>query len=108
MVIQAVAVYNRVVTGRFSMQTADAARGIVGTVTGEFEIDPRSKSISRWRAFVESEAWGRGQWTPHPPEGRFPLVMAIVETAADDEVARTVPPQAAGCGQRYVDARLSR
>jgi hypothetical protein len=87
--------------GRFAMATKDAARGIEGSLQGALELDPTERRVTRFRGFVRAQAWGRGRWTPGPPEGRFPLVIAFVE--ADDPVARQVPPQAVGCGERYVD-----
>jgi hypothetical protein len=79
--------------GDYDMATSDAARGLKGTMEGEIVIDPATKKVVRFRAYGEAEAWGRGEYTPNPPPGRFKMVFAIVDVA--DEIARTTPPQAA-------------
>ena len=68
-------------------------------------VDAGSVRVTRLRLHATGEAWGRGRWTPRPPAGRFPLTVVMVEAAADDRLARVVPPQAAGCGVRYAELR---
>lgn len=49
--------------------------------------------LLRFRAFAEGSASGAGPGTPHPPPGQFGLLVAMVEAAPDDAIARTVPPE---------------
>jgi hypothetical protein len=80
-------------SGSFQMQTADAKRGLTGSV--ELQI---SKS-GEVKGFAETTAWGAGTYTPNPPAGKFPLKFAfILAPKAPD----TVAPQAAMFGQEYL------
>jgi hypothetical protein len=45
------------------------------------------------------QAWGASRFTPSPPAGRFPLVIAMIE--ANDGISRVVPPQAMDEGADY-------
>jgi hypothetical protein len=83
------------------MATTHDARGLRGRITGRFSIDPERGCIPRFRAYAECTAWGVSTYTPGAPEGRFPLVVAMIET--NDSVACQVPPQALGCGEEYLN-----
>lgn len=86
-------------SGIFAMRAANGGRGYEGTISGEFVVDNRAARITRFRAYGKGQAWGVSTYTPEAPKGRFPLLIAIVET--DDPTARTVPPQAVACGHEY-------
>lgn len=91
------------VTGRFEMSTGDNGRGLLGSLKGRFVVDAVQSSIRECRLFVEANAWGRSTYTPNPPNGKFPMVFAIVE--ANDETAKVVPPQAIFYGKEYFDPK---
>jgi hypothetical protein len=92
-------------TGSFAMKTEDGARGLEGKMEGEMSVDPHTKLVTRFRAFADTTAWGAGPWTPRPPEGRFPIRFAWLDT--DDEYSQVTPPQAASYGDgEYRSARL--
>jgi hypothetical protein len=90
--------------GDFSAQTANHKRGIIGSVDGAFKITG-SDQISKFGAFAQAQAWGRSRFTPGEPKGRFPLVVAMIETS--DEISRVVPPEALYPGHEYLHANLS-
>jgi hypothetical protein len=92
-------------SGTFAQQTADGRRGGEGKIEGVFDVDPRTAKIVRFRAYSEGEAWGAGHFTGNAPQGRFPLVIAMVEAA--DSVAKAVPPQGILWGEQYFTSRLS-
>jgi hypothetical protein len=76
----------------FSQSLPDGKRGQEGWLVGYFEIPVATGKISRFRAYSEGQAWGVSTFTQHAPPGKFPLLIAIVET--DDWVSKVVPPQA--------------
>lgn len=86
-------------TGAFAQELPGGERGQHGTVEGEFTASKESATITRFRAYSEGEAWGASTFTQHAPAGRFPLVMAMVET--EDAVSRIVPPQALAGNVNY-------
>lgn len=90
--------------GLFSQVTANKARGLDGKIEGEFDVDCRSFRVTRWRAYSQSLAFGRSTFTPDPPKGKFPLVIAMVET--NDEISKIVPPQAVSYGEDYHHAQI--
>jgi hypothetical protein len=93
--------------GAFAMEYADRSRGQVGALDGRVCIDRASRRVRRFRAYSEGQAWGASTYTSGAPEGRFPIVIAMIE--ADDEISRLTPPQALGCGNdEYVHPRAAR
>jgi hypothetical protein len=90
-------------TGTFAQELPGGERGQHGTIEGEFTADKESATITHFRAYSEGEAWGRSTYTQHAPPGRFPLVIAMVET--NDAVSRIVPPQALAWWVNYRDPR---
>lgn len=78
--------------GDFSQTTADGRRGFKGTIDGRFEAPIGQCRLTRFRAFAQGQAWGSGRFTEGAPKGRFPLVIAMVET--NDEISKAVPPEA--------------
>ena len=87
--------------GTFSQESADHKRGLGGSMTGEFQIDLAKAKLTKWRACSDGIAWGRSQFTPGEPKGRFPFSVAMLE--CDDEIAHIVPPQAVSYGENYQD-----
>lgn len=83
--------------GKFSMETRDGARGLSADFEGWLEIS--KGKLTRFLGLAQGRAWGAGRYTPNPPEGTFPLVVAMVE--ASDPVARRVPPQGLLWGGDY-------
>jgi hypothetical protein len=63
-------------------------RGVEGKLQAEFVVE--GDRIVRFRGVVEATAWGAGTNTWGQPKGRFPLVIAMIET--DDPVSRAVGP----------------
>jgi hypothetical protein len=88
-------------TGTFAQELPNGERGQHGTIEGEFTAYKESAMITHFRAYSGGEAWGASTYTQHAPPGRFPLVMAMVET--DDAVSRIVPPQALAWSVNYHD-----
>lgn len=84
---------------RFAMQTEDTKRGYEGELDAEIEIDEKASRVVRFRAFAGGEAWGASTYTPGAPEGKFTLLIAMIE--ATDEVAKAVPPQGINWGGEY-------
>lgn len=81
------------IRGKFAMATATDSRGLEGTMSGVLEPG------KGFRAIVKATAWGASTYAPNPPEGRFPLVFALIPVS--DEMSKTVAPQAAFFGQEY-------
>ncbi len=79
-------------TGAFSMKTASGGRGFTGNIKGKIEVAVKDNSIVKFSAYSDGKAWGRGTYTPFPPEGKYGLHIGFVN--AKDEVARVVPPEA--------------
>jgi hypothetical protein len=69
-------------------------QGYTGVLEAEIDLDVSAGRLLRFRALGEGDAWGEGTYTPYPPPGRFRLLIAMVEAAPADEIARTVPPEA--------------
>jgi hypothetical protein len=65
-----------------------------GRIEGELDVDVSTARVLRFRAFGDGSAGGAGPGTPHPPPGRFRLIVAMVEAKPDDAAARTIPPEA--------------
>jgi hypothetical protein len=81
------------------METADSQRGIEGTIDGEIEVDPAQRRLLWFRAFAEATAWGDSKFTAHAPNGKFPLVIGMLNV--DDGLAKTVAPDAISLGDLY-------
>lgn len=92
-------------TGEFEMRTADGKRGYEGRIEGRFVIRGGTRQLYKFFAYAEGQAWGVSTYTPGAPEGRFPLVIAMLR--ADDEMAQVTPPQAAACGEEYLKPRCA-
>lgn len=82
----------------FSLATPGDKRGYEGNLEIEAKTDATNR-IVRFRGFASGQAWGASTWTPGAPEGKFGLVIAMIE--ASDEVAKAVPPQAILWGREY-------
>jgi hypothetical protein len=76
--------------GRRSDELPDT--GYEGKLRGRMIVDLTTGKVTDFKLYAEGEAWGRGQLTPRPPQGRFPLKIAAM--LVDDEIALEVPPQA--------------
>lgn len=87
-------------SGKFSMRTANGARGIEGKLTARLIIN--GADISSFTGYAETTAWGNGTYTPGAPEGKFPLKFAFILAP---ESADTVAPQAAMYGREYLNPR---
>lgn len=71
--------------------------GVEGEIHGEFDVDQAAKKITRFRAYGDCKAWGANSNTWHQPSGKFPLVIAMIET--NDRISKIVPPVWMGLGQ---------
>lgn len=67
----------------------DEKAGVLGRLEGEIGVDVAKSRIVRFRAYGEATGWGDVKRTG-APEGKYPLVFALVEV--DDPVSRAVPP----------------
>ncbi|MCB8933430.1 MAG: hypothetical protein M9921_00640 [Fimbriimonadaceae bacterium] len=83
--------------GDFEMETANGSRGLDASFEGWIELD--GGTIKRFLGLAKGKAWGAGRYTPNPPEGVFPIVVAMVE--ANDAASRRVPPQGLLWGPEY-------
>lgn len=96
-------------TGDFAKQSANPPhwcdRGHEGRVDGEFDIDPKTEQITRFRMFADCTAWSDQGGNFHPPSGRYKIVTAAVE--ATDELARQIAPEQANTGPFYFQTRLN-
>jgi hypothetical protein len=90
------------ISGPFRMQTSDLRRGYEGTFEGEVAIDLQG-NVTAFKAFASGQAWGAGTYAPNPPPGKFPLLIAF--SKVDDEMSRTVAPQAAFFGREYITGK---
>lgn len=77
--------------GTFALRTASGGRGYEGRIEGQCEVDARTLRLGRFRALATGKAWGVGTFTPNAPKGRFPLLIALLDT--DEPIARIVPPE---------------
>jgi hypothetical protein len=75
--------------------------GVEGAIEGEFDIDLATATIDRFRAYAEATAWGANANSWHQPDGRFPLVIGMVE--AQDELAGMVPPMWYDVSEQYYE-----
>ncbi len=91
-------------TGIYAASTLNGQRGIEGTISGRFSIASDVGRIQEFKAFGDAKVWGRSTYTPNPPTGMFPVVFAFVQV--DDEIARSVPPQAIFYGRSYFEPQV--
>jgi hypothetical protein len=66
-------------------------RGVDVRLQGDFVFDRARDHFTRFDLLAWGEAWGHGRYTPRPPPGRFPLLIAF--SLAGDRPADRVPPQ---------------
>jgi hypothetical protein len=66
-------------------------RGYDARLQGYLVYDPAKKCLSRCDLLAWGEAWGHGHYTPRPPEGRFPLLIAF--SLAGNRPADRIQPQ---------------
>lgn len=78
-------------SGLFSMKTASDKRAYYGPLTGEIDLDARTRTVPRFRAYAEGKARGAGTYTPNQPPGLYALNIGFVE--ASSPFARIVPPE---------------
>ncbi len=86
-------------TGAFALATADGKRGLEGEITGEIETDPSKRTLTWFRAIADATAWGDSKFTAHAPNGKYPLVIGMMNV--DDGLSRTVVPDAISLGDLY-------
>ncbi len=79
-------------SGEYSLKTGSGGRGYKGKINGKTEVSASDNSLVKFRAYSDGLAWGRGTYTPFPPDGKYGLHIGFVE--AKDEIARVVPPEA--------------
>lgn len=95
-----------VITGAIAKEDSHppqwSARGQVGTIEGELEVDAGAARIVRLRLIAKQTAWSDATYSraASPPSGRYPLVTAIVE--ANDPLASQIAPDAATMGAAYL------
>jgi hypothetical protein len=85
--------------GPFAMRTSDGKRGLKGRLRGELEVDVSRNAVSWFRVVADATAWGDSKFTAHSPQGKFPLVIAMLNV--DDTLSRTVLPDAISLGDQY-------
>jgi hypothetical protein len=90
------------IQGEFRMKTADAKRGLEGTLEAVADFDASGK-MTKFLAYAEGQAWGRSTYTPNEPTGRFPLAIGF--RLATDETSKVVAPQAVFHGKEYLTGR---
>jgi hypothetical protein len=94
-------------SGSFKMTASCANRGYAGKISGQFNIDRSEHKFTRFRAIASGYAWGASRFTPNPPEGKFPLVIGMLDV--NDAVSHAVPPEFIGedWKEGYLQAELS-
>lgn len=80
-------------------------RGHDGMIDGELSIDPKTKKVTKFRAYSAGVAWGKAPYfrPDVPPAGKYPLVIAMKEVT---DTADCVQPAYAGMGAGYHYPRL--
>ena len=80
-------------------------RGHDGTIDGEISIDPKTKKVTRFRAYAGGVAWGKAPYARPdvPPTGRYPLVIGMKEVT---DTSECVQPAYAAIGAGYHWPRL--
>ncbi|MGI8922711.1 MAG: hypothetical protein ACR2HJ_01500 [Fimbriimonadales bacterium] len=85
--------------GAFTQKLSDGSRGLGGTIRGEMDLDAANNRVIRFRAYAEAQAWGDSKFTKWAPPGKFPMVIAMIEST--DNIAMNVPPEALGLDDEY-------
>lgn len=91
-------------TGRLHLEglarvsSNDSSRGYDARLQGVLEVDRQADRFRRFDVLSWGDYWGHGPFTPRPPAGKFPLLVAF--SLAGDRPADRVPPQ----GSREVQA----
>jgi hypothetical protein len=81
-------------------------RGQEGDIAGELEINWRTKKLTRFRAYAESQAWSDATYDPRrPPFGRYQLITAMIEST--DELDKQIAPEPATTGNYYLGPQLA-
>ena len=86
--------------GKFDLKTSSGGRGFVGTIQGEIGVK-NSSELSHFKAYADGKAWGRGTYTPFPPDGKYGLHIGFVD--AHDEASQVVPPEAVSTANNDMD-----
>ncbi len=92
-------------SGEFALKYADGKRGQDGTISGEITLNPLTNRVVRFRAYSQGYAWGESKYAGNAPDGRFPIVIAMVDT--NDEISKNVPPEAIGYGNEYFHPKFA-
>lgn len=77
--------------------------GYEGRIEGLLKYDPSRGQVLDFQLLAEGMHWGRSKHNPDEPSGKFPLKIAFV--LVDDDIARNIPPSAAGSGLNYLNPR---
>ncbi|MCH7903196.1 MAG: hypothetical protein IH944_01360 [Armatimonadetes bacterium] len=80
--------------GDFDCESANGkngTRGMVGTFDAAFTVDLKTMKCTKFRAWAEAEAWGDHRNTSGAPEGKFPLIIGMLDV--NDAISKDVPPQ---------------
>ncbi|MBX3118845.1 MAG: hypothetical protein KF784_07245 [Fimbriimonadaceae bacterium] len=85
------------IVGKFAMATGNQARGLEGSLEAIVRVN--GERVTAFKGFVNATAWGKGTYTPNPPNGKFPIKFAIVIAPNTPD---TVSPQAAFYGPEYL------
>ena len=86
--------------GKYSLKTRSGNRGFVGSIQGEVGVK-NGHELSRFKAYADGKAWGRGTYTPFPPDGKYGLHIGFVD--AHDEASQVVPPEAVSTANNDLD-----
>lgn len=78
-------------------------RGCDLRVGGYLAYDVKKQVFTRVDLLAWGEAWGHGNYTPRPPDGRFPLLIAF--SIAGNRPADRIPPQGARHRETYFGLR---
>jgi hypothetical protein len=87
--------------GLYAQKTSDGKRGLDGTIRGEMTLDSATNRVVRFRAYAEAQAWGDSKFTKYAPDGKFGLVVAMIDV--DDKISANVPPEGIRLASEYFD-----
>ena len=87
------------ITGSVHLETADGKRGFVAKLLGVAQTS--NGELKRFDLVAKGQFWGRGRFTGHAPEGKFPLAIAFRMADGTDPADNMIPHGAKGWVDGY-------
>ncbi len=89
------------VTGKVHLETADGTRGYQANLIGKVVLG--DDEVVQFDLLAKGDFWGRGRFTFHAPEGRFPVAITFQMADGTDEADHILPHGAKGYLPGYYD-----